>query len=74
MFLALGDGSTLAFFRFANQEDAEMFGPKLPPSPFHHIALNVSQEAQAEIERRLDAHSELERWLGGDHTSNNMFR
>jgi glyoxylase I family protein len=24
--------------------------------------------------RRADAHSELKRWLGGDHTSNNMYR
>ena len=24
--------------------------------------------------RRADAHSELKRWLGGDHRSNNMFR
>jgi glyoxylase I family protein len=24
--------------------------------------------------RRLDAHSELKRWLAGNHTSNNMFR
>jgi catechol 2,3-dioxygenase-like lactoylglutathione lyase family enzyme len=123
VFFGLGDGSALAFFQFANREDAELFGPKMPPSPFHHIALNVSTEAQAEIERRLkaagykepdsfvlehgycrsvyvtdpngmiveftldhpdaekinagrrlDAHSELKRWLAGDHTSNNMFR
>lgn len=123
VFFGLGDGSALAFFQFANQEDAELFGPKMPASPFHHIALNVSKEAQAEIERRLkaagyhepdsfvlehgycrsvyvtdpngmiveftldhpdaekinagrrlDAHSELRRWLAGDHTSNNMFR
>jgi catechol 2,3-dioxygenase-like lactoylglutathione lyase family enzyme len=123
VFFGLGDGSALAFFQFANQEDAELFGPKMPPSPFHHIALNVSQEAQVEIERRLkaagyrepdsfvlehgycrsvyvtdpngmiveftldhpdaekinakrklDAHAELKRWLGGDYTSNNMFR
>ena len=123
VFFGLGDGSALAFFQFANQEDAELFGPKMPPSPFHHIALNVSEQAQADIERRLkaagykepesfvlehgycrsvyvtdpngmiveftldhpdagkinagrrlDAHSELKRWLAGDYTSNNMFR
>jgi catechol 2,3-dioxygenase-like lactoylglutathione lyase family enzyme len=123
VFFGLGDGSALAFFQFANQEDAELFGPKMPPSPFHHIALNVSEQAQAEIERRLKAagyrepdsfvlehgycrsvyvtdpngmiveftldhpdvakinaqqrtraHSELERWLAGDHTSNNTYR
>ena len=25
-------------------------------------------------EKKLNAHSELKRWLAGDHTSNNMFR
>jgi catechol-2,3-dioxygenase len=25
-------------------------------------------------ERRKNAHAELKRWLGGDHTSNNTFR
>jgi catechol 2,3-dioxygenase-like lactoylglutathione lyase family enzyme len=123
VFFGLGDGSALAFFQFANPEDAELFGPKMPPTPFHHIALNVSPAAQADIERRLkeagfkepdsfvlehgycrsvyvtdpngmiveftcdhpdavrinaqrreDAHSELRRWLAGNHTSNNMFR
>lgn len=123
VFFGLGDGSALAFFQFANQEDAELFGPKMPPTPFHHIALHVSPEAQADIERRLktagfkepdsfvlehgycrsvyvtdpngmiveftcdhpdaarinaqrrlDAHSELKRWLAGDHKSNNMYR
>lgn len=123
VFFGLGDGSALAFFQFANQEDAELFGPKMPPTPFHHIALHVSPEAQADIERRLktagfkepdsfvlehgycrsvyvtdpngmiveftcdhpdaarinaqrrlDAHSELKRWLAGDHKSNNIYR
>jgi catechol 2,3-dioxygenase-like lactoylglutathione lyase family enzyme len=123
VFFGLGDGSALAFFQFANPEDAELFGPRMPPTPFHHIALHVSPEAQSDIERRLkgagyrepesfvlehgycrsvyvtdpngmiveftcdhpdaarinaqrrtDAHSELRRWLAGNHTSNNMFR
>jgi hypothetical protein len=52
-------------------------------SPFRHIALNVDQETQAAIERRLEssgykeprtARSELSRWLAGDHRSNNTFR
>jgi catechol 2,3-dioxygenase-like lactoylglutathione lyase family enzyme len=122
-FFSLADGSALAFFQFADEEDAALFSPKIPPSPFHHIALNVDQETQAGIEQRLiaagftapkmyvlehgycrsvyaedpngmicefthdhedadkinairlkDAHSELKRWLGGDHRSNNMFR
>jgi hypothetical protein len=25
-------------------------------------------------DRRADAHQELKRWLGGDHTSNNTYR
>lgn len=53
VFFGLGDGSALAFFQFANREDAELFGPTMPPTPFHHVALNVSPEAQADIERRL---------------------
>ena len=38
-FFGLGDGGALAFFQFADTEDQEQFGPKMPPSPFHHIAL-----------------------------------
>jgi len=122
-FFGLADGSALAFFQFANPEDQKLFGPKMPESPFHHVALNVSAEVQAGIEKRIraagyaepqmyvlehgycrslyvvdpdgmiceftvdhpdvekinakrrsDAHTELKRWLGGDHASNNMFR
>jgi catechol 2,3-dioxygenase-like lactoylglutathione lyase family enzyme len=122
-FFALADGSALAFFQFANPGDQALFGPQMPASPFHHIALNVDSETQAGIEKRLndagytapkfyvlehgycrsiyaedpngmicefthdhpdaekinqtrraDAHSELKRWLGGDHRNNNMFR
>jgi glyoxylase I family protein len=53
LFFALGDGGALAFFKFARPEDEELFGPKMPPTPFHHIALNVDQETQQAIERRL---------------------
>jgi glyoxylase I family protein len=122
-FFALGDGSALAFFQFANPEDQEMFDPALTPSPFRHIALKVTPELQQEIhdrltasgwkpdgtyvlehgycrslytedpngllleftadvpnadeiavDRRADAHETLKRWLGGDHTSNNVYR
>jgi catechol 2,3-dioxygenase-like lactoylglutathione lyase family enzyme len=122
-FFGLGDGGALAFFQFANPGDQELFGPKMPASPFHHIALNVDADTQNGIEQRLkqhgyaepasfvlehgycrsvyvtdpngmivefthdaanadqinttrrsDAHSELKRWLAGDHTSNNNYR
>ncbi len=122
-FFGLGDGGALAFFQFAEPGDQALFGPKIPESPFHHIALNVDAQTQAAIEqriraagyvepdtyvlehgycrsvyvkdpngmileftydtpgydvinerRRADAHSELKRWLGGDHQVNNVFR
>jgi hypothetical protein len=34
-------------------------------------APNAEQIAQ---ERQVDAHATLQRWLGGDHTSNNLYR
>ncbi|MEO8181643.1 MAG: VOC family protein [Deltaproteobacteria bacterium] len=123
VFFGLADGGALAFFQFADPADGEQFGPKMPATPFHHIALKVDENVQAGIERRLKAagyveprmyvlehgycrslyaedpngmiveftvdhpkvaeinatrrataHSELKRWLGGDHTSNNTFR
>jgi glyoxylase I family protein len=55
LFFALGDGGALAFFKFANSEDEELFGPKMPATPFHHIALNVDEETQRAIEKRLAA-------------------
>jgi glyoxylase I family protein len=122
-FFGLGDGGALAFFQFAEPGDQAQFGPQMPFSPFHHIALNVDRETQAGIEKRLKeagyqepqsfvlehgycrsvyvtdpngmiveftldhpdvvkinrdalgkAHSELERWLKGDHTPNNTYR
>ena len=54
-FFGLGDGGALAFFQFADPEDQEQFGPKMPFSPFHHIALNVDKETQDGIEKRLKA-------------------
>jgi glyoxylase I family protein len=52
-FFGLGDGGALAFFQFADPADADQFGPKMPFSPFHHIALHVDRETQAGIEQRL---------------------
>jgi catechol 2,3-dioxygenase-like lactoylglutathione lyase family enzyme len=124
-FFGLADGSSLAFFQFAEARDQALFGPTMPDSPFHHIALNVDRETQDAVAARLekagyrapdtyvlehgycrslyvkdpngmiveltydapeavaedvvrkkreDAHRELARWLGGDHTSNNTYR
>jgi glyoxylase I family protein len=55
MFFELGDGGALAFFKFAKPEDEELFGPKMPASPFHHIALNVDAPTQQAIEKRIAA-------------------
>jgi catechol 2,3-dioxygenase-like lactoylglutathione lyase family enzyme len=120
-FFGLADGSALAFFQFAEDSDQKEFGPELAASPFRHVALNVDEETQAELEKRIkdagleatyvlehgycrsvyvvdpdgmiveftrdadhadqinairakDAHSELKRWLAGDHTPNNDVR
>ena len=52
-FFELADGSALAFFQFANPDDDELFNPPLAPSPFRHIAMKVTEDGQADIERRL---------------------
>ena len=54
-FFGLGDGGALAFFQFAEREDEQLFAPPIPPTPFHHIALNVDAATQAGIEARLKA-------------------
>ncbi len=54
-FFGLADGSALAFFQFANAEDQQLFGPKMPASPFHHIALNCDSEFQDQVKERLEA-------------------
>ena len=46
-FFGLGDGSALAFFQFANEDDQDLFDPELTPSPFRHIALKVDARAAA---------------------------
>jgi glyoxylase I family protein len=53
-FFGLADGSALAFFQFANPQDQELFGPKMPASPFHHIALNCDAETQNGARQRLE--------------------
>jgi catechol 2,3-dioxygenase-like lactoylglutathione lyase family enzyme len=55
VFFDLADGSSLAFFQFADPADQEEFDPPLPPSPFRHIALNVDEETQKGIEERIVA-------------------
>jgi len=54
-FFGLADGSALAFFQFAKPSDQELFGPKMPHSPFHHIALAVDEETQRGIRQRIAA-------------------
>ena len=53
-FYGLGDGSALAFFQFADPADQEQFGPRMPHSPFQHIALKVSEEVQNALAQRLE--------------------
>lgn len=120
-FFDIGNGESLAFFQFRDEEDQKEFGPELALSPFRHLAMKVDQETQDGIRDRLaaagytepdtyildhgycyslyvmdpakllieftvdhedadeinadqrkKAHAELERWLGGDHTPNNL--
>lgn len=122
-FFGMKDGSALAFFQFADPEDQAEFGPKMPFSPFHHVALHVDPEFQKAVEKRIadagykepesfvlehgycrsvyvtdpngmivefvvddeqaiedseewrrKARQELDRWLAGDHSNNNVYR
>ena len=54
-FYSMADGGALAFFQFEDPGDQEEFGPQMPASPFHHIALAVDAETQAAIEKRIAA-------------------
>lgn len=54
-FFEIGDGSCLAFFQFADEDDQKEFGPELPPSGFRHLAMKVDQATQDGIKARLDA-------------------
>ena len=53
VFFGLADGGALAFFQFEKPEDAELFGPQMPPTPFHHLALKVDRATQDAIVKRL---------------------
>jgi catechol 2,3-dioxygenase-like lactoylglutathione lyase family enzyme len=52
-FFELEDGSALAFFQFVNAADQAQFGPPMPDTPFHHIALNVDAATQDAIAARI---------------------
>jgi len=52
-FYALADGSSLAFFQFADQADQELFKTQLNFTPFRHIALAVDQDTQDGIKKRI---------------------
>ena len=69
-FFGIADGSALAFFQFADPEDQKEFGPEMPPSPFHHIALDTDAATQSAMEDRIAAAGIKEpgRPLGGDRT------
>ena len=54
-FFGLADDSALAFFQFAHPEDQQLFGPKMPASPFHHIALSCDARTQDQVRQRLEA-------------------
>ena len=54
-FFGMADGGALAFFQFADPNDQAEFGPQMPASPFHHIALAVDAQTQAAIEKRIAA-------------------
>lgn len=54
-FFEMADGSSLAFFQFADPEDQKEFGPEIPVSPFNHVALYVDKETQKAIEKRIAA-------------------
>jgi len=52
-FFGLEDGSALAFFQFADNDDQQQFGPELPISGFRHIALNCNQTQQDALLQKL---------------------
>jgi glyoxylase I family protein len=54
-FFGIADGGALAFFQFAKPEDQALFGPKMPQSPFHHIALKADAATITAAEQRLTA-------------------
>ena len=53
-FYELADGGCLAFFEFAETAHWERFRRAGPPSPFNHIALMASAEAQDAVRARAE--------------------
>ena len=54
-FFELADGSSVAFFQFADPAHHASYAPSGPASPFIHLALKVDEETQLELQRRLEA-------------------
>ncbi len=54
-FFDIGNGESLAFFQFADDEDQAEFGPELALSPFRHLAMKVDQQTQDAIRDRIAA-------------------
>ena len=52
-FYALADGSSLAFFQFADPADRDLFKTQINFTPFRHIALAVDQGTQDAIKNRI---------------------
>jgi catechol-2,3-dioxygenase len=48
----LGDGSSLAFFQFYDDDFARRHAPPPPDCPFRHIALLVDEQTQQAISER----------------------
>jgi len=54
-FYALADGSALAFFQMASEEDREEIGRSQRPTILDHIAMLVDEETQEAVKQRLEA-------------------
>ena len=54
-FFELADGGCLAFFQFADEDDAKRYAHQAPPSVYHHIALLATKELQHDVEKRANA-------------------
>lgn len=57
-FFEIGDGGALAFFQFADPEDAKELAPK-PTSPMHHVAFQVDEDTYVNIKQRLARGADL---------------
>ncbi len=52
-FYTMADGSALAFFQFADPEDAKLFKTEVNFTPWRHIAFKVDQEVQEALQKRI---------------------